>query len=158
MPEILTESFCERCGTKYSLEASVPRRPGGIKRAKIVARGLKNYVLSEDAFEESLEGAKLEEDKDRAAGQLDAFHKVFNFCMDCRQYTCQGCWNEQESRCLSCAPLADRWATDPLVIAEQQATAEAAAAENGRAALDAAAWPTVDLAPQPEPAWPTAYL
>ena len=39
------------------------------------------------------------------AHQLDAFHKTFNFCMTCRQYTCGNCWNEAEGRCLTCAPI-----------------------------------------------------
>ena len=49
--------------------------------------------------------ARSETDRELTAHQLDAFHKTFNFCMSCRQYTCPNCWNEAEARCLSCAPL-----------------------------------------------------
>ncbi len=46
MPEILTESFCERCGTRYSFEAVTPgARP--LTRLKVLTRGLRNYVLSD---------------------------------------------------------------------------------------------------------------
>ena len=34
-----------------------------------------------------------------ATAQLDAFHESFNFCIDCRQYTCVNCWNDD------CRPL-----------------------------------------------------
>ena len=45
-----------------------------------------------------------ETERESTAYQLDAFHKTFNFCMSCRQYTCPNCWNEAEARCLTCAP------------------------------------------------------
>ena len=48
--------------------------------------------------------ARNETDREQTSQQLDAFHKTFNFCMTCRQYTCGNCWNEAEGRCLSCAP------------------------------------------------------
>ena len=48
--------------------------------------------------------ARSETDRELTTHQLDAFHKTFNFCMSCRQYTCPNCWNEAEARCLSCAP------------------------------------------------------
>ena len=48
--------------------------------------------------------ARSDTDRELTAHQLDAFHKTFNFCMSCRQYTCPNCWNEAEARCLTCAP------------------------------------------------------
>ena len=48
--------------------------------------------------------ARSETDREVTSQQLDAFHKTFNFCMTCRQYTCGNCWNEAEGRCLTCAP------------------------------------------------------
>ena len=46
MTEILTESFCERCGTRYTFESARPR--ARLKGVKVLSRGLKNFVLSDD--------------------------------------------------------------------------------------------------------------
>ena len=104
MTEILTESFCERCGTRYTFESARPKTR--LKGVKVLSRGLKNFVLSDDtSIDEAMAAARSETDREASAHQLDAFHKTFNFCMGCRQYTCPNCWNEAEVRCLSCAPL-----------------------------------------------------
>ncbi|MEO8570929.1 MAG: hypothetical protein ABI553_04445 [Chloroflexota bacterium] len=103
MTEILTESFCERCGTRYTFESARPRVR--LKGVKVLSRGLKNFVLSDETtMDEAMASARNETDRELTAHQLDAFHKTFNFCMTCRQYTCPNCWNEVEARCLSCAP------------------------------------------------------
>jgi hypothetical protein len=103
MTEILTESFCERCGTRYTFESARPRLR--LKGVKVVSRGLKNFVLSDGtSMDEAMAAARSETEREATAYQLDAFHKTFNFCMSCRQYTCPNCWNEREARCLSCAP------------------------------------------------------
>jgi hypothetical protein len=105
MTEILTESFCERCGTRYTFESARPRTR--LKGVKVLSRGLRNFVLSDDtSIDEAMAAARSEADREASSHQLDAFHKTFNFCMSCRQYTCPNCWNEAEARCLSCAPLA----------------------------------------------------
>ena len=103
MAEILTESFCERCGTRYTFES--PRQRVRLKGVKVLSRGLKNFVLSDGtSMDEAMAAARSETDREVTGHQLDAFHKTFNFCMSCRQYTCPDCWNEVEARCLSCAP------------------------------------------------------
>ena len=103
MTEILTESFCERCGTRYTFESARPRMR--LKGVKVLSRGLKNFVLSDDtSMDEAMASARSETDRESTSFQLDAFHKTFNFCMSCRQYTCPNCWNEVEARCLTCAP------------------------------------------------------
>lgn len=105
MTEILTESFCERCGTRYTFESAKPRVR--LKGVKVLSRGLKNFVLSDDtSIDEAMAAARSETDRETSSHQLDAFHKTFNFCMSCRQYTCPNCWNDVEARCLTCAPLA----------------------------------------------------
>ena len=87
MPEVLTESFCERCGTRYTFESAVPR-VARLKGLRVVSRGLKNFVLSDDtSMDEAMAAARNETDREQTAQQLDAFHKTFNFCMSCRQYT-----------------------------------------------------------------------
>ena len=83
------------------------RRPetARLKGIKVVSRGLKNFVMSDDtSMDEAMAAARSETDREVTSQQLDAFHKTFNFCMTCRQYTCSNCWNEAEGRCLSCAP------------------------------------------------------
>jgi hypothetical protein len=103
MTEILTESFCERCGTRYTFESARPR--ARLKGVKVLSRGLKNFVLSDEtSMDEAMAAARSDTDREATAYQLDAFHKTFNFCMQCRQYTCPNCWNEAEVRCLTCAP------------------------------------------------------
>ena len=103
MPEILTESFCERCGTRYTFESAAPKVK--LKGLKVMSRGLRNFVMSDDSsMDEAMAAARNETDREQTSQQLDAFHKTFNFCMSCRQYTCGNCWNEAEGRCLSCAP------------------------------------------------------
>ena len=107
MSEILTESFCERCGTRYTFESARPKMR--LKGVRVLSRGLKNFVLSDDtSMDEAMAAARSETDREATAHQLDAFHKTFNFCMSCRQYTCPNCWNEVEARCQSCAPLPER--------------------------------------------------
>ncbi|MDO8486043.1 MAG: hypothetical protein Q7S35_13965 [Candidatus Limnocylindrales bacterium] len=140
MTEILTESFCERCGTRYTFESARPRVR--LKGVKVLSRGLKNFVLSDDtSIDEAMASARSETDREATAHQLDAFHKTFNFCMSCRQYTCPNCWNEPEVRCLSCAPLA---LPEP-----------AAEIDDLRAVLVGEPPPTNGTPDQPHDAWPT---
>ena len=104
MAEVLTESFCERCGTRYTFESARPRVKR-LKGVKVLSRGLKNFVLSDDSsLDEAMAAARSDTDREVTAQQLDAFHQTFNFCMTCRQYTCANCWNEAEGACLTCAP------------------------------------------------------
>jgi hypothetical protein len=115
MSEILTESFCERCGTRYTFESA--RSKIRLKGVKVLSRGLKNFVLSDDTtMDEAMAAARSETDREATAHQLDAFHKTFSFCMSCRQYTCPNCWNEVEARCQSCAPLPEPEFAAPEVL------------------------------------------
>lgn len=107
MTELLTESFCERCGTKYTFEGGA-EAPSPVRRARMLVRGLRNYLLSDDPLDEAFAEARRDDERDSAGRQLDAFHKTFNFCIECRQYVCTDCWNEGASRCLTCAPMAGR--------------------------------------------------
>ncbi len=105
MPEILTESFCERCGTRYTFESAAPRKTRRIGKFKTLSKGMKNWVMSDDtSLDEAMAAARNDEERELTSHQLDAFHSTFNFCMTCRQYTCGNCWNAAEGRCLTCAP------------------------------------------------------
>jgi hypothetical protein len=106
MPEILTESFCERCGTRYTFEATAPVKAKKLGKFKTLSKGLKNYVLSDEtSMDEAMAAARSDEERELTAQQLEAFQSTFNFCMTCRQYTCANCWNAAEGACLTCAPL-----------------------------------------------------
>src|SRR6185312_13334068 len=137
MPEILTESFCERCGTRYTLESSAPRKTRRLGQFKTLSKGLKNYVLSDDtSMDEAMAAARSDQEREVTTQQLDAFHATFNFCMNCRQYTCSNCWNPAEGRCLTCAP---NFAGDVLQAPFPDAT------QFEPVRLDADAWPEMDL-------------
>jgi len=157
MPEILTESFCERCGTRYTFEAVAPKaRP--LTKLKVLSKGLRNYVLSDETtLDEAFADARSDEQRAVSSQQLDAFHKAFNFCMSCRQYTCANCWNDAEARCLTCAPhLGHEILPAPFPAVSVQPVVSADSNGNGQSppdptarTIDASAWPTVDLRPTP---------
>src|SRR5258705_5163814 len=137
MPEILTESFCERCGTRYTFESAAPGKTRRLGQIKTLSKGMKNWVMSDDtSMDEAMAAARNDNEREVTSQQLDAFHATFNFCMTCRQYTCGNCWNVAEGRCLTCAPhlgheilpapFADQVPFEPVRI-------------------EAEAWPEVDL-------------
>jgi hypothetical protein len=156
MPEILTESFCERCGTRYTFESAAPRG-ARLRGIKVMSRGLRNFVMSDDtSMDEAMAAARNETDREQTAQQLDAFHKTFNFCMSCRQYTCGNCWNDGDGRCLSCAPhLGHEILPAPFpnlgaggAVTLTDGEAVGLRSHNGHdepASLEPMAWPTSDL-------------
>ena len=136
MPEILTESFCERCGTRYTFESAAPRKTRRLGQFKTLSKGLKNYVMSDDtSMDEAMAAARSDDEREVTAQQLDAFHSTFNFCMNCRQYTCGNCWNQAEGRCLTCAPH----------LGQDVIPAFADDVPFGQVPISADAWPTADL-------------
>jgi hypothetical protein len=154
MPETLTESFCERCGTRYEFQA--PTRLNPLRKTRGLVSGFKNYLLSQDALSDSIGDAMRVEEQDLASAQLEAFHAAFNFCINCRQYACNNCWNEDAGRCRTCVPIPG---TDDLVERMEAAfrtergraetVAPASELEMDASAiqrrLGAEAWPTSDL-------------
>jgi hypothetical protein len=166
MPEALTESFCERCGTRYEFEAPTELNP--LRKTRGLVSGLKNYIMSQDALGDAIGDAMRSEEQAVAARQLEAFHSAFNFCIDCRQYACTNCWNDDAGRCRSCAPipgkddLADRLEAAYLAdhAAMHAAEPQLGADEISRR-LGIDAWPQTDLPegaadghPHEEVAWP----
>ncbi len=163
MPEALTESFCERCGTRYEFKA--PARLNPLRKTRGLVSGLRNYIMSQDALGDAVGDAMRSEEESLAARQLEAFHASFNFCIDCRQYTCTNCWNDDAGRCRACAPilgtddLADRFeasfrAQHPERVASNDAIASVVGSTD--------AWPASDL-PVPanghaEVEWPAEEL
>jgi hypothetical protein len=165
MPEALTESFCERCGTRYEFEA--PTRLSPLRKTRGLVSGFKNYLTSQEPLGDALSEGIRSEEQELAASQLDAFHAAFNFCIDCRQYACTNCWNEGSGRCRSCAPIAG---TDDLVARLESAYHADHPGLNGSPILGdrdhgapaydmaASAWPAGDLietnGAHPAAAWP----
>ena len=136
MLDTLTESFCERCGTRYEFDA--PEKLTPIRKTKGVITGLKNYIMSQESLSDSLNEGIRSQAEQLASRQLDAFHTSFNFCIDCRQYTCTNCWNGDAGRCQSCQPLS-----------ELQTAAHWIGPGNGDL-QSATAWPASDLTPPPQ--------
>jgi outer membrane biosynthesis protein TonB len=166
MPEALTESFCERCGTRY--EFAAPIELTALRKTRGLFSGLKNYIMSQEALSDSLEDGLRSEEEALASKQLEAFHESFNFCINCRQYTCKNCWNDDAGRCRNCEPIAG---TDDLLerfeSTFQAQHPELAAADMAEADLQrrlgVEAWPTSDLSAaggngHPEVEWPDAEL
>jgi hypothetical protein len=166
LAETLTESFCERCGTRYEFRA--PTRLSPLRKTRGLVGGLKTYLTGQDTLSEAIGDAMRTEQGALASAQLDAFHESFNFCIDCRQYTCVNCWNDDAGRCRTCMPVADD-AADLLAATLSDAPAAPASdpflAEGDLAArLGLEAWPTTDLpsetsagAPaEPLAPWPSA--
>ena len=105
-----------------------------------------------------------------ASAQLDAFHESFNFCIDCRQYTCVNCWNDDAGRCQTCVPVAGATDVGDMLAATLAGGAVTPTPEPFMAEADPEAgsgpeaWPSVDLPAAlttNEPAatiapWPTA--
>jgi hypothetical protein len=131
MLDTMTESFCERCGTRY--EFAAPEKLTPMKKTRGVISGLKNYIMSQDSLSDSVNDAMRSQAERLAARTLDAFHSSFSFCIDCRQYTCANCWNDGAGRCQSCQPLSD---VAPAAHWLQPANGDMQAA---------AAWPASDL-------------
>jgi ribosomal protein L40E len=148
LTETLTESFCERCGTRYEFEA--PTRLNPLRKTRGFIGGLRNYLTSQDALSDAMGDAMRSEEDDLASAQLEAFHESFNFCIDCRQYTCVNCWNNDAGRCRTCAPipgtddLAERLAA-PAVASSAIAEAEQAFADENQRRPGLEAWPSSDL-------------
>ncbi|HVM24184.1 MAG TPA: hypothetical protein VM253_02150 [Candidatus Limnocylindrales bacterium] len=152
MTETLTESFCERCGTRYEFKA--PTRLNPLRKTRGFIGGLKNYLTSQDDMSDAMRDAMRQQEEALAAAQLEAFHESFNFCIDCRQYTCLNCWNDGAGRCRSCAPIPG---TDDLAerlvasVAGNGAAAAVGVAEPAigetelQRRLGLESWPTSDL-------------
>ena len=103
MPEV-TDSYCERCGARYAFTPNMPKSLS-LKGARVLARGLKNFVLTDgQSMADALTLARNEDNHQDSSRMTEAFHRTFNFCMTCRQYACERCWNAKAGACLSCAP------------------------------------------------------
>ena len=107
----LTDSYCERCGTRYTFSPPPAKGPS-LSSARLLARGLKNFVMTDGtSMDEAMAAARIDANQGESSRVTAEFHRTFNFCMTCRQYACDKCWNENQGACLSCAPL---WDEEPV--------------------------------------------
>ncbi|MGH2382818.1 MAG: hypothetical protein ACRDG7_16575 [Candidatus Limnocylindria bacterium] len=149
MADTLTESFCERCGTRYEFQA--PTRLNPLRKTRGFIGGLRNYLTSQDDLSDAMGDAMRSEEDNLASAQLEAFHESFNFCIDCRQYTCINCWNDDAGRCRSCAPipgtddLAERLAASAVTAPNAMDAAPVVAEGAARGLPGLEAWPMSDL-------------
>jgi hypothetical protein len=166
LADTLTESFCERCGTRYEFRA--PTRLNPLRKTRGIVGGLKTYLTGQDSLSDAMDDAMRTEQGALASAQLEAFHESFNFCIDCRQYTCVNCWNDDAGRCRTCVPAAgvdDVGDVMAANLAGGVASADPLVSDahvHGPPGLEA--WPTADLpaalettAPaEPIAPWPAA--
>jgi hypothetical protein len=154
-----TNSYCERCGTRYVFcVESDTGEP--LKQARMFARGIRNLLLPEDDVDGSTR-------RGRAAGpdkaQVDeAFRRTFNFCLTCRMYACAKCWNAGAGACRTCAPAADDRPVAPQdhLIVRTPATRPGQATDHGDGKWlfpDILAAPAESSKP-PVTAWPARDL
>jgi len=143
MTDLLTESFCERCGTRYELGAPQPMTR--TRKTRGLVTGLKSFIMSTESLSDSINDAMRAEEDALATRQIDAFQDTFNFCLDCRRYTCMTCWNDDEGRCRSCMPVAG--VDDVGALDERMA---------GPALMPSLVDEVPQLTMAEEPAWPAA--
>ena len=97
-------SYCERCGTRYTF-GSGPSAAGSLGGARVLAKGLKHFVTSSTgSLGDAMAYARMDVQSTESMRVTQQFHKTFNFCMTCRQYACDRCWNSKVGACLSCSP------------------------------------------------------
>ncbi len=143
-----TDSYCERCGTRYTF-GPTPSKRLSLAGARVLAKGLKNFVMSDEAsMDDAMAAARIDVGSGETARIAEEFHRTFNFCMSCRQYACDKCWNPNQSACLSCAPLRDcepvaRRTLDGI----SPTTRPTADAGLGVASAEAIPWPSEDPIP-----------
>jgi hypothetical protein len=149
----VTDSYCERCGTRYTF-GPMPSKGPSLAGARVLAKGLKNFVMNDEAsMDDAMAAARIDVERGETARIAEEFHRTFNFCMTCRQYACDKCWNPNQAACLSCAPLSDyepvaRRTLDGIA----PTTRPTADAGLGVASAEAIPWPSEDPLPgRPEP-------
>ena len=92
MTDNVVQSFCERCGSRFTQTVAVDKP---VPAAGVLGRFRRRTVESESTPVDSA-----------ALPISEVFRDTFHFCLGCRRYNCHACWNEQEGHCLSCRPAA----------------------------------------------------
>jgi hypothetical protein len=101
--------------------------------------------MSTDSLSDSIGDAMRAEEETLASRQIDAFQETFNFCLECRRYTCVSCWNDEPGRCRTCVPVPG---VDDIAGFDARAAVTpslpAAQAEPATGAREEPAWPAED--------------
>jgi hypothetical protein len=95
MTDTVLQSFCERCGTRYTFAEPQEAKPEG-GRSKLGRFGRRAPEPQGDSDGKPSVSTTLP--------SSDHFKGTFHFCLDCRQYTCVNCWNPAKGGCISCHP------------------------------------------------------
>ena len=144
----LTASFCERCGTRH--EFRTPKGLNPLRKTRGFIGGLRHYLVSDEGLSDAMRDSMQAQESAVAGTQLDAFHSTFHLCLDCRQYTCNDCWNSDAGRCRSCAPLAG---VDDL---DDRLAAAVAASDAGAAPTAVPVFEHITTEPLSAESWPQA--
>jgi hypothetical protein len=131
MTDNVLQSFCERCGTRFTQPAP-PERPA--PSPGVLGRFLRKAPDSVAAWPDS-----------SALPISDAFRDTFRFCLECRRYNCADCWNDREGHCLSCRPL-DEPAEPTPPLGTASSPAPSTDTTPSRPLTSGSAWPVDDLA------------
>jgi hypothetical protein len=92
MTDPILQSFCERCGARYTVsepEAKSPEPPKG----RLGLFGRRPAPESTDTEPSTASSP---------SAAAERFASSFHFCLDCRQYVCTKCWNTEAGGCLTC--------------------------------------------------------
>jgi len=112
MTDTVLQSFCERCGTRYTFTEQQEKPESG--RSMLGRLGRRS---SDDASDDSSDDSSDEPTVATALPSNEGFEGTFHFCLECRQYTCASCWNAQAGYCLSCRPHGQTPALDSAASA-----------------------------------------
>ncbi len=131
MTDNVIQSFCERCGARFTQPAPLerPAQPAGM-----LGRFLRRPADPEGAPADGV-----------ALPINEAFGDTFRFCLGCRRYNCQACWNEQEGHCLSCRPLEGQRSAEPDDAERSDVAWVGGVATGPRLTDEARDWPSGDL-------------
>jgi len=64
----LTDSYCERCGTRYTFSPPPAKGPS-LSSARLLARGLKNFVMTDGtSMDEAMAAARIDANQGESLG------------------------------------------------------------------------------------------
>ena len=133
MTDTVLQSFCERCGARYTYTEQ-EQKPDG-SRSKLGRLGRRTAA---DPSAEPTVSTTLP--------TSERFDGTFHFCLECRQYACTDCWNSSAGYCVGCRPQ-DGTEIDPDPPVTRPSMSPTVAAGGTRTDIGAvpSAWPTGDL-------------
>jgi hypothetical protein len=95
MTEPVVQAFCERCGTRHTAVDHHYLPPAPESKGVLGRFGRKATPAEAPREPGAITTAEPSD---------PAFEGVFHFCIECRQYACDDCWNGGAGRCLTCRP------------------------------------------------------